>query len=59
LNKSINDFKALDDEIRDVLIKKHAQVKLLILDETSLIGNQMFSFNDKRLQLIKCFLKKI
>jgi hypothetical protein len=46
-HKSINDFKALDDERRDVLIKKYAQVKLLILDETSLIGNQMFSFNDK------------
>jgi hypothetical protein len=48
LNKSINDFKPLDDERRDILIKKSAPKKL-ILDETSLIGSRMFSFNDKRL----------
>ncbi len=53
LNKSIHDFKPLDDERCDILIKKYAQVKLSILDETSLIGSRMFSFNDKRLQLIK------
>ncbi len=53
LNKSINDFKPLENERRVVSIKSYAQVKLLLLDETSLIGNQMFSIKDKRLRLIK------
>jgi hypothetical protein len=62
LNKSINDIKPLYDERRDVVIIKYAQVKLLILDETSLIGSRKFSFNDKRLRIIKhkkIVLKKI
>jgi hypothetical protein len=49
LNKSINDFKPFDDEGHGIWIKKYAQIKLLLLDETSLIGSQIFSFNDKRL----------
>jgi len=53
LNKSINNFKPLHDERCDVLIKKYAHVKVLILDEMSLIGSCMFSFIDKRLQIIK------
>jgi hypothetical protein len=53
LNKSINDFKPLHDERCDVLIKKYAQVKLLIFDEISLIVSCMFSFIDKGLQIIQ------
>jgi hypothetical protein len=52
LNKSINDSK-LGDNRSDPLIKKYAQVKLLILDEISLTSSQMFSFVDKRLRIMK------
>jgi hypothetical protein len=53
INKSINDFKPLSDERCDILAKQYTQLKLLMLDEISLIGSQMFSFVDKRLRIIK------
>ncbi len=53
LKKSINDFKPLVDEKRDALMKQYTQLKLLVLDEISLIGSWMFSFIDKRLGIIK------
>jgi hypothetical protein len=39
LKKSINDFKPLVDEKRDALMKQYTQLKLLVLDEISLIGS--------------------
>jgi hypothetical protein len=39
LNKSINDFKPLGDEKCDALMKRYTKLKLLVLDEISLIGS--------------------
>jgi hypothetical protein len=39
LKKSINDLKPLGDEKCDALIKQYTQLKLLVLDEISLINS--------------------
>lgn len=49
-----NDFKPLNDQKRYALIKQYTQLKLVVFDKISLIGNRMFTFIDKRLCIIKC-----
>lgn len=53
LNKGINELKSFLVEKKDSLIKKCHQFCLLIIDKISLIRNQMLTFIDQRLLVIK------
>jgi hypothetical protein len=50
LNRGINELKSFPNEKKDNLIKSHGQLCLLII---SLIINQMLTFIDQRLRVIK------
>jgi DNA replication protein DnaC len=52
LNRGINELKPFLDE-KNSLIKSHDQLCLLIIDEISLIRNQMLTFTDQRQCIVK------
>jgi hypothetical protein len=49
INKNFNEFKALNDERHDILIKTYTQLQILIINDLKKIGNKMLSFLDCRL----------
>jgi hypothetical protein len=53
LNKKLTKLNALNDEKCDTFIKTYDQLRLLVINEISLIGNRMLSFIDRRLRVIK------
>jgi hypothetical protein len=53
INKNFNEFKALNDERCDILIKTYTQLQLLIIYEISLVGNIMLTFMGCKLHIIK------
>ncbi len=48
LNKICNEFKAINDEKNDILIKTYDQLQMLIIDEISLACNKMLTFIDHK-----------
>ena len=52
-NKKLK-YKQLSDDKRNTLITKYANLSVLIVDEVSMVGNEMLSFLYLRLQEIKC-----
>jgi hypothetical protein len=56
LHKSL---KTLNDEKCDTLINTYDQLRLVLINEISLLGNKMFSFIDHRLHVIKQVHKEL
>jgi hypothetical protein len=53
LNKSFNEFKALNDKKCDILINTYDQLQLIVIDGIFLVGNKMLTFIDRKLLIIK------
>jgi hypothetical protein len=52
LNKSLLELGGLSDERRDNFAKKFGQLRLLVIDEISLVGSRMFAMVDRRMRVI-------
>jgi DNA replication protein DnaC len=52
LNKSLLELGGLSDERRDSFAKTYDQLRLLVIDEISLVGSRMFAMIDRRLRTI-------
>jgi hypothetical protein len=47
LNKSLLELGGLSDERHDNFAKKYDQLRLLVIDEISLVGSRMFAMIDR------------
>jgi hypothetical protein len=52
LNKSLLKIGGLSDERLDSFVKKHDQLRLLVINEISLVGSQMFAMVGRKLRTI-------
>jgi ATP-dependent DNA helicase PIF1 len=52
LNKNLLELGGLSDERHDSFAKKYDQLRLLVIDEISLVGSWMFAMIDRRLRTI-------
>jgi hypothetical protein len=53
LNQIVTKVNALNDEKCDTFIKTYDQLRILVINEISLVGNRILSFIDRRLRVIK------